>query len=35
MAEPEPQGCIPSLLRLFFGMALVVATAAVFIMVFL
>jgi hypothetical protein len=24
--EPEPQGCVPNLLRLFFGMALVVMT---------
>jgi hypothetical protein len=31
MAEPEPQGCVPSLLRLFFGMALVVTTAAILI----
>lgn len=34
MAEPEPQGCIPNLLRLFFGMALVVLSV-VMIMVLL
>jgi hypothetical protein len=33
--EPEEAGCVPSLLRLFFGMALIVVAAAVFIMVFL
>jgi hypothetical protein len=27
MVEPEPQGCVPSLMRLFFGMALIVAAA--------
>jgi hypothetical protein len=29
--EPEPQGCVPSLMRLFFGMALVVVSVIIMI----